>query len=318
MRAVIQDRYGSADVVAVGDLPDPVPADDEVLIQVRAASLNGSDREHLAGEPFYARLGGLRRPRNPVPGSDVAGTVVEVGRSVTEYVPGDDVFGELAGYRGGLAQYVATSPRLLARKPSALSFEEAAALPQAGGIALRATRGIRPGDRVLVNGGGGAGGALMIGLAKHLGAHVTAVDRADKAGHLLRTGADDTIAFEHRDWADQRDRYDRVVDLVGHRSPYRVHRALADGGQYLVVGGHTRVLVATLAMGPVLGRVTGKRVRVLMVPQSRADLAEVTALVTDGAVVPAIDGVHPLEEAPRVFARLAAGDNLGKIVLTVC
>lgn len=317
MRAVIQDRYGSADVVEVGDLPDPVPADDEVLVQVRAASLNGSDRENLAGEPFYARFGGLRRPRNPVPGSDVAGTVVAVGRSVTEYVAGDDVFGELAGYRGGLAQYVATSPRLLARKPPGLSFEDAAAIPQAGCIALRATRGLRPGDRVLVNGAGGAGGALVIGLAKHLGAHVTAVDRADKAGHLLRTGADDTIAFEHLDWADQRDRYDRVVDLVGHRSPYRVHRALADGGAYLMVGGHTRVLLATLVVGPVLGMVTGKRVRVLMVPQSRADLTEVTALVADGAVAPAIDGVHPLEEAPTAFARLAAGDNLGKIVVTM-
>ena len=110
MRAVIQDRYGSADVVVVGELPDPVPADDEVLIAVRATSLNGSDRENLVGKPFYARVGGLRRPRNPVPGSDVAGTVVAVGRSVTEYAPGDEVFGELAGYRGGLARYVATSP----------------------------------------------------------------------------------------------------------------------------------------------------------------------------------------------------------------
>lgn len=317
MRAVIQDRYGSADVVTVGDLPDPVPADGEVLIRVRAASLNGSDRENLAGKPFYARLGGLRRPRNPVPGSDVAGTVVAVGRSVTEYAAGDDVFGELAGYRGGLAEYVATPPRLLARKPPGLSFEDAAVLPQAGCIALRATRGVRPGERVLVNGGGGAGGALVIGLAKHLGAHVTAVDRADKAGHLLRTGADDTIAFEHLDWADQRGRYDRVVDLVARRSPYRVHRALAAGGQYLMVGGRTRVLLATFAVGPAVGLVTGKRVGVLMVPQSRADLAEVTALVTGGAVVPAIDMVRPLEEAPAAFARLAAGDNLGKIVITM-
>ena len=317
MRAVIQDRYGSADVVVVGELPDPVPADDEVLIAVRATSLNGSDRENLVGKPFYARVGGLRRPRNPVPGSDVAGTVVAVGRSVTEYTPGDEVFGELAGYRGGLARYVATSPRLLARKPEHLSFVRAAAVPQAGCIALRATRGLGPGDKLLVNGAGGAGGALVIGLARHLGAHVTAVDRADKAGYLLRVGADDTVAFEHCDWADQHDRYDRVVDLVAHRSPFRVHQALRAGGSYLMVGGRTRVLLATFVAGPLLRLLTGKRVRVLLAPQSRADLEEVTALVTDGVLVPAIDEVRPLEEAPAAFARLEAGDNLGKIVVEV-
>ncbi len=315
MRAVIQDRYGPPEVVRVGDLPEPVPADDEVLIQVRASSLNGSDRENLAGSPFYARLGGLRRPRRPVPGSDVAGVVAAVGSSVTEFAVGDAVFGELAGYRGGLAEFVATSPRLLARKPPGLSFLEAASIPQAGCIAFQATRGVRSGDRVLVNGAGGAGGALVIALAKHLGATVTAVDRADKAEHLLRLGADDTIAFEDEDWADRRGRFDRVVDLVGYRSPFRVQRALRPGGVYFMVGGHTRVLFATFAAGWSI-RKDGKRVKVLMVRQSRADLEAVTALVTDSeAVGGAVDRVYPLEEAPAAFARLAAGDNLGKIVI---
>ncbi|MFC3492609.1 NAD(P)-dependent alcohol dehydrogenase [Glycomyces rhizosphaerae] len=314
MRAVLQDRYGPAEVVRVGDVPEPVPADDEVLIRIRAASLNGSDRENLVGSPFYARLGGLRRPRNPVPGSDIAGVVAAVGSAVTEFAVGDAVFGELAGYRGGLAEYVATAPRLLARKPTGLSFLDAAAIPQAGCIAFKSTRGIKSGDRVLVNGAGGAGGALVIGLAKHLGATVTAVDRADKAEHLLRVGADDTIAFEHEDWADQRGRYDRVVDLVGHRSPFRVHRALRPGGMYLMVGGHARVLLAMFAAGWSI-RKDGKRVRVLAVPQSRADLEEVTALLIDGEAVGVVDRVYPLEEAPAAFARLAAGDNLGKIVI---
>ncbi|WP_026932144.1 NAD(P)-dependent alcohol dehydrogenase [Glycomyces tenuis] len=317
MKAVIQDRYGTADVVTVGDLPDPVPADDEVLVRVRAASLNGSDREHLLGRPFYARLAGLRRPRHPVPGSDVAGVIAAVGRSVTQFAPGDEVFGELAGYRGALAEYVATRPRLLARKPPELSFLDAAAIPQAGCIALRATLGLKPGDRVLVNGAGGAGGALVIGLAAHLGAAVTAVDRADKAEHLLRIGADETIAFEDQDWAEQRDRYDRIVDLVAHRSPYRVHRALRPGGTYSMVGGHTRVLLATLLAGPTIRWTTGKRVAVLVVPQSRADLEAVTALVVGGAAASAVDRVHPLEEAPAAFARLAAGDYRGKILIEV-
>ncbi|GAB3238198.1 NAD(P)-dependent alcohol dehydrogenase [Glycomyces halotolerans] len=317
MRAVIQERYGTADIVSVGDVPEPVPADDEILVQVRAVSLNGSDRENLIGRPFYARLGGLRRPRNPVPGSDVAGVVAAVGGSVTEFAAGDEVFGELAGYRGGLAEYVATSPRLLARKPPGLSFADAAAIPQAGCIAFRTTRGLRTGDQVLVNGAGGAGGALVIGLAKHLGATVTAVDRADKADHLLRVGADDTVAFEAEDWADHRDRYDRVVDLVAHRPPYRVHRALRRGGTYFMVGGHARVLLATLVAGPPIGWTTGKSVGVLMVPQSRADLEAVTALVTEGAVAPVVDRTYSLDEAHAAFVRLAAGDNQGKIVIEV-
>lgn len=317
MKAVIQDRYGAADVVTVGDLPEPVPADDEILVRVRAASLNGSDRENLAGRPFYARLRGLRRPRHPVPGSDIAGVVAAVGRAVTEYAPGDEVFGELAEYRGGLAEYVAASPRLLARKPPGMSFVDAAAIPQAGGIAFRATQGLRPGDRVLVNGAGGAGGVFLIGLAKHLGASVTAVDRADKADHLLRVGAEETIAYEDQDWADHRGRYDRVLDLVGHRSPYRVHRALRPGGTYLVVGGHTRILLATLVAGPTIRWTTGKRVRVLVVPQSRADVATVATLVADGAVGPVVDRIYPLAEAPAALARLAAGDTQGKVVIEV-
>lgn len=317
MRALIQDRYGTADDVVVGDLPEPQPGDGEVLIRVGAVSLNGSDREHLTGRPLYARLGGLRRPRNPVPGSDVAGVVAAVGPSVTEYAPGDAVFGELAGYRGALAELVATSPRLLARKPPGLSFAEAAAIPQAGCIALRATRGLRAGDRVLVNGAGGAGGAFVIGLAKHAGAIVTAVDRADKADHLRSAGADETIDFEHRDWADARDRYDRIVDLVAHRSPYRVHRALRADGSYWMVGGHARVMLATLVAGPSIRLATGKRVGVLAVPQSRAELEAVTELVTSGAVRLLLDRVYALEEAPAAFARLAAGDSRGKIVIEV-
>ena len=241
MQAVIQDRYGGPDVVRLGELPEPVLADDEVLLRVRAVSLNGSDRENLAGRPAYARWSnGLRRPRNPVPGSDVAGVVAAVGSAVTEYAVGDELFGELAGYRGGLAELVCTRPKLLARKPEGLSFAEASTIPQAGGIARRATADVRPGDRVLVNGAGGAGGVFVVALAKHAGAEVTAVDRADKADFLREIGADRTIDFATEDWADERDSFDLIVDLVARRSPFRVHRALRRGGRYAMVGGHAQ------------------------------------------------------------------------------
>ncbi|THV29055.1 NAD(P)-dependent alcohol dehydrogenase [Glycomyces paridis] len=317
MKAVLQDRYGNADAVRVGELAKPVPSDDEVLIRIRAASLNGSDRENLVGSPLYARLGGLRRPRHPVPGSDVSGVVETVGKSVSDFEPGEAVFGELAGYRGGLAEYVATPPRLLARKPPGLSYAEAAAIPQAGCIAYRSTRGIEPGERVLVNGGGGAGGAMVIGLAKHFGATVTAVDRADKAAFLLRAGADQTIDYAESDWAAEEGRYDRIVDLVAHRSPYRVRRALRPGGSYLMVGGHARILLATAASTLPIRWTAKNEVKVLVVPQSREDLEAVTALVTEGAVAPITDRTFPLDAAAEAFARLASGDNQGKIVIEV-
>ena len=195
---------------------------------------------------------------------------------------GDELFGELAGYRGGLAELVCTRPELLTRKPDRLSFAEASTIPQAGGIARRATADVRPGDRVLVNGAGGAGGVFVVALAKHAGAEVTAVDRADKSDFLREIGADRTIDFAAADWADERDSFDLVVDLVAHRSPFRVHRALRRGGRYAMVGGQARILLGTAIAGPLVGRATGTRVGVLVVPQSRAELEAVTALRRSG------------------------------------
>ena len=315
MRALIQDRYGPAAAVRLGERPVPEPAAGEVLVRVRAASLNGSDRENLVGRPFYARLGGLRRPRHPVPGSDVAGVVVSLGSGVTGLAPGDEVFGELRGYRGALAEHAVTVAGMLARKPAGLSFAQAAAIPQAGCIALRATAGLRAGERLLVNGAGGSGGAFVLALARHLGAHTIGVDRSDKAEHMLRVGALETIDFQAHDWADDRSSHDRIVDLVGHRAPHRVHRALRPGGAYLVVGGHTRVLLATAVTGPLLGRATGKRVGVLTVPQSRALLEEVAGILTARDVDLAIERIYPFDEAPAALARLAAGDTRGKLVV---
>ncbi|ANC29704.1 NAD(P)-dependent alcohol dehydrogenase [Isoptericola dokdonensis] len=317
MRAVLQEVYGPPGVVRVADVPEPTPADDEVLLDVRTVSLNGSDRENLAGRPLYSRVAGLRRPRNPVPGSDVAGVVVAAGPAVTGFAPGDEVFGELPGYRGGLAERVATSPRTLAIKPPDLSFVVAASIPQAGCIAWRALQGVSAGDHVLVNGAGGAGGAFAVGLARHLGAEVTAVDLARKVEHLRRLGADHTVAADEDDWAAHRDRYDRVVDLAAHRAPWRVHRALRRGGRYLMVGGRADLLLTMPTLGALIGRARGRRVGVLVAPQSASDLAEATALVTSGAVVPVIDAVFGLEEAPAAFARLAAGENRGKVVVEV-
>lgn len=318
MQAVIQDRYGGPEVLRVGVLPEPVPAPDELLLRVRAVSLNGSDRENLTGQPAYARwANGLRRPRHVVPGSDVAGVVEAVGSAMTEYAVGDELCGELAGYRGGLAELVCTRATLLARKPPGLSFAEASTLPQAGGIARRATADVRPGERVLVNGAAGAGGVFVVALAKHAGAKVTAVDRGEKAEFLREIGADFTMDFATQDWADERDSFDLVVDLMASRSPFRVHRALRRGGRYAMVGGLARILVGTAVAGPLIRLATGKKVGVLVVPQSRTALEAVLALVAQGAVSPKVDMVYPLRDASAAFARLAAGESLGKLVIEV-
>lgn len=319
MLALTQRTYGGLDAVEMADLPVPAPTADEVLVEVHACSLNGSDRENLAGSPFYSRVGGLHRPRRPVPGSDIAGVVSAVGQKVSEFSVGDEVFGELAGYRGGLAEYVTTKPRLLARKPAGLTYVEAASIPQAGCIAWRAIEGrVHPGDRVLVNGAGGSGGPLVVGLAKARGAEVIAVDRADKADFMRRIGASTTVDFEAEDWADHRGRYDLIVDLVAHRSPFRVHRALRPGGTYRMVGGSTRILLAALPARPLVKARTGKDVGVLVVPQSRTDLEAITALVTNDVVTPVIDSTFPLSETVAAYAHLASGDNQGKIVVTMC
>lgn len=319
MLALTQRTYGGLDAVEMADLPVPAPTADEVLVEVHACSLNGSDRENLAGSPFYSRVGGLHRPRRPVPGSDIAGVVSAVGQKVSEFSVGDEVFGELAGYRGGLAEYVTTKPRLLARKPAGLTYVEAASIPQAGCIAWRAIEGrVHPGDRVLVNGAGGSGGPLVVGLAKARGAEVIAVDRADKADFMRRIGASTTVDFEAEDWADHRERYDLIVDLVAHRSPFRVHRALRPGGTYRMVGGSTRILLAALPARPLVRARTGKDVGVLVVPQSRTDLEAITALVTNDVVTPVIDSTFPLSETVAAYAHLASGDNQGKIVVTMC
>lgn len=204
---------------------------------------------------------------------------------------------------------------MLAPKPASLSFAQAAAIPQAGCIALRATAGLRAGERLLVNGAGGSGGAFVLALARHLGVHAIGVDRRDKAEHMLRAGARETIDCDAHDWADDRDSYDRIVDLVAHRAPHRVHRALRPGGSYLVVGGRTRVLLATAAIGPLLGRATGTRLRVLAVPQSRALLEEVAGILTLDEVSSAIEQIVAFDAAPAALARLVAGDARGKLVV---
>ena len=320
MKAVVYTEYGSPDVLHLAEVDTPVPADDEALIRIHAVSLNGSDREGLIGKPSYARMGGLRRPRHPILGSDIAGRVEAVGRNHTEFKPGDDVFGEIPGYRGGLAEYVCTHGRTMARKPAGLSFEEAAAIPQGGVIALRGIRDqgrVQAGQRVLINGGAGSAGSFAIQLARLYGAEVTGVDGTGKLDFMRSLGADHVIDYTGQDFTTNGKQYDLILDLIAHRSVSAYQRALRPEGTCFFVGGSAAVLFQILLLGPWIRRARSKNLRLLMVPQNRKDLLAITELCESGTIAPAIDRRYTLAEAPDAFRYVVDGHAKGKVVLTV-
>ena len=320
MKAIVREKYGSSDVLHIAELAKPIPTDDEILIKIHAVSLNGSDREGLIGKPLYARLGGLRRPRNPILGSDIAGRVESVGRNHAEFKPGDEVFGELPGYHGGLAEYVCTHGKTLMRKPASLTFEQAAAIPQAGGIALHGIRDqghVQPGQRVLINGAGGSAGSFAIQLAKLYGAEVTGVDHGEKLDFMRSLGADHVIDYNQEDFTTNGNQYDLILDVIGHRSVFAYPQALSPEGTCFFVGGSTAVALQILLLGRWIRKTRRKNVRLLVVPQNRNDLISITELCGAGKIVPAIDRQYSFHEVPEAFRYVGEGRAKGKVVITV-
>lgn len=321
MKAFIYDRYGGPEVLRLSELDRPQPAPDEVVVQVEAVTLNLSDWEILTGRPLYARIHGFLSPRRRILGSDIAGRVLEVGSRVHGLRPGDAVYGDTMGSFGGFSEFAQLPARTLHPFPPGLSYEQAAALPQAALIALqglRAGRGVTRGSSVLINGGGGGTGLFAIQLAKLWGATVTAVDNADKLAHMRRLGADRVLDYRATDFTQTGDRYDHVLDLVGTRSLRAQRRALRPGGQYLVVGGKMSSMLQSAILGPIWGKLTGVRMGVLAVePNRRSDLDEMAELVRSGAIQLVIDQRFPLEEVPEALRYLGEGRACGKIVIQV-
>ena len=320
MKAIVYTRYGPPEVLHLSEVEKPVPKDDEVLIQVQAASINGADREGLIGRPLYARIGGLRRPGNPILGSDIAGIVVAAGKDIKEFAPGDEVFGEIPGYHGGFAEYACAPERTLMLKPTGLSFEEAAAIPQAGTIALRGIRTegqVQPGQQVLINGAGGSTGSFAVQLARMAGAEVTGVDHTDKLDFIRSLGADLVIDYTRQDFTKMGVQYDLILDVIAHRSAFSYGRALKPNGTVFVVGGSVATLFQIVLLGPWIKKRTGKNIRLLMVPQNREDLMAITELCVDGKVRPVIDRRYLLSETPEAMRYVAEGGAKGKVVITV-
>ncbi|MET0416886.1 MAG: NAD(P)-dependent alcohol dehydrogenase [Actinoplanes sp.] len=316
MRAFVYDRYGPPDVLRLEDVPTPSPAAGQVLVKVAATSVNLSDWETLLGSPLYSRIRGLRSPARPTLGSDIAGWVEAVGPGVTQFQPGDEVYGDNLALKGGFAEYAVAPESVLALKPAALTFAQTSTIPQAGVIAWQGTAGAGKGRRVLINGGGGGSGSFAIQLAKRAGAHVTGVDNAGKLDFMRAVGADEVIDYRTDDFT-RRGPYDLILDLVAHRSVFAYRRALAPGGRYRCVGGSVGTLLRVLTAGTVAGLVTRRRIGVLAVKEGPAHFSPVAELCAAGDLDIHIDRTFGLDEVPEALARVGEGHALGKVVVCV-
>jgi NADPH:quinone reductase-like Zn-dependent oxidoreductase len=320
MKAIVFTKYGSPDVLELREVEKPAPRDGEVLIRVHAVSLNDWDVGALGGTPFVNRLlFGLWKPKKQILGSDVAGTVEAVGRDVRHFQPGDEVFGDLSGEWGGFAEYVRARVSALARKPPGMTFEQAAAIPQAGMLAVQGLRDvgrIQPGQKLLINGAGGGVGTFAIQLARSYGCEVTAVDSPAKLATLSSLGAHHVIDYTREDFTRGGERYDLILDVKTSRSVVDCARALKRGGAYVTVGGSMPRLLHAVVVKRWIAMTRDNHIRVVVLKQNK-DLGYFSELFEAGKVVPVIDGPYSLAEVPETFRRFGAGLHIGKVVITL-
>ena len=320
MKAVVYTRYGPPDVLRLTDVETPVPRGDEVLVKVHAVALNGSDWETLRGKPAYSRIGGPFRPRHHILGSDIAGRVAATGPEATLFRPGDDVFADILSSMGGFAEYARVPQSALSRMPAGLSYEEAAALPQAGAIALQGIQDkgrVQPGQAVLINGAGGGSGMYAVQLAKLLGAEVTGVDNTGKLEFMRSLGADHVIDYTRENFTRDGRAYDLILDLAAYRSPLACRGSLKPGGRYLYVGGSVAALLQALLAWPLTGRAGSRQIRVLPVRLGVQHLAPLVELCQAGKIATVIDRRYPLGEVPEALRYMGAGNAKGKVIVIV-
>ena len=320
MRALIRDQYGPPDVLEVRDIERPAPKQREVLVRVHAASINDWDWQML------------RRPQLPLAsntpsvrilGSDIAGRVAAVGRAVEWLTLGDEVYGDLSSFRsggwGGFAEYVCAPELSLARKPARMSFEQAAALPQAGQLAVQglfAAGPLRAGQKILINGAGGGVGTIAIQLAKCHDVEVTGVDRAEKFDTMRAIGFDHMIDYRKEDFTRTGRHYDLIVDTKTTRPPFAYTRSLSPKGTYATVGGDLSRLFQSVIFGWCIRQVTGKSVRLVMLKPNH-DLRYLSERFEAGQLIPVIDSIYRLSEAREAFRHFGAGTHIGKVVVTM-
>jgi NADPH:quinone reductase-like Zn-dependent oxidoreductase len=323
MRAIVQDAYGSTEVLRLDEIGLPEIAANEVLISVAAAGMDRGTWHSMAGKPYLMRIMGFgfRRPKNRVPGLDVAGTVVAVGSEVTRFQTGDEVFGMS---RGSFAEYAAAREDKLEYKPASLTFEQAAVVPISGGTALQAVRDsgrIEAGQKVLIIGASGGVGTYAVQLAKAFGAEVTGVSSTGKVELVRSIGADHVIDYTKGDYLDGANRYDLILDIGGNNSLSRLRRALTPKGTLVIVGGEEGGNV-TGGFGRqiralVLSLFVGQRLTMLASKERYTDLEVLVPFLESGQVTPVIDRTYILAEVPDAMGHLEAGNARGKIAITI-
>jgi NADPH:quinone reductase-like Zn-dependent oxidoreductase len=334
MKAIFQERYGSPDDLELRELDKPVVGDDEVLVRVRAASVHPDVWHVVSGRPYVLRLmgAGFSRPKNPIPGTDMAGIVESVGKSVPRFRPGDPVFGETIVAQqwvngGAFAEYVSVRQDLLALKPDDVTFEQAASVPTSGFIALQNLRGAsqRPGQKVLINGAGGGVGALALQITKSHGAHVTAVDGTSKLGMLRSLGADEVVDYTREDFTRRGDRYDLIFDVPGNYPFSACRRALKPDGRYVLIG-HERFgasgkrvfgLIPHFLKLMVLSRFVKQLRRPgVPMPTKKEAIAALRELLETGKITPIIDGTYSLSEVREALRHMIEDELQGKVIIT--
>lgn len=320
MKANVCTKYGSPEVLEFIELEKPVPQQDELLVKIHAASVNGADLETLRGD-FIVRMASPRKPMHAILGSDIAGVVEEVGTDVKEFQPGDEVWADLSFPHalGGFAEFVCASEKAFNLKPASMTFKEAAAYPQAAMVALQSLRdkgNIKPGDKVLINGAGGGMGTFAVQLAKYFGAEVTAVDKQIKLDMLRSLGADRVLDYQQEDYTKNGQEYDLVLDVAAYRSIFDYQRALSPEGIFMMVGGSLTTLLQVVILGTILSKTGSKKIGInAWKPNKTEDLAFLAELFEAGKVVPVIDRYYSLPEVPEALRYLQSGSVKGKLVI---
>ena len=321
MRAIVYSEYGSPDVLRLEEVEKPVPQGHEVLVRVFATSVNDWDWGLIYGEITNRLMHGLTKPKLRILGGDIAGRVEAVGADVSAFQPGDEVYGDLcmAGF-GAFAEYVCAPAHTLIKKPASMTFEQAAAIPQAGMLAVQGLIDVgeigRGKRKVLLNGAGGGVGTFALQLAKNYGVEVTCVDSGAKLDMLRELGADHVIDYRQEDFTRNGQGYDLILDAKSNRSPYSYARALSPGGIYATVGGKIRRLMQAVLLGRLISKTHNKHIR-LVVLKPNKDLAFMNAQFEAGNLVPVIDGPYKLEDTAKAFHLFARTEHKGKIVITV-
>jgi NADPH:quinone reductase-like Zn-dependent oxidoreductase len=335
MKAIVQVRYGSPDDLELREVERPVAGEGEVLVRVRAASLHPDVCHVVVGRPYVLRLmgAGVSRPKNPIPGTDMAGIVESVGNGVTEFRPGDAVFGETISVQqwingGAYAEFVSVPADILALKPDNITFEQAASVPASGYIALQNLRDpsrLGPGKTVLINGAGGGVGSLALQIVKAHGAQVTAVDSTGKLKMLLSLGADEVIDFTKEDFTRRGVRYDLIFDVPGNRPYSAFRRALKPDGRYVLIGhelfgksgkrvfGLIPYFLKLIFLSRFVKQLRGPGVPM---PTKREAMAVLRELLAAGKITPVVDSTYPLSEVRQAFRHMMEDETRGKVILT--